>query len=121
MGAASVTLAPVAPTAPLRSAPPALTSSSARATTSAATAPAVASVTTPPASASASRATSAAVASRRPSSLKPESFRGSGWDPGSGDHARAAWPSFAHLLFRASLILTRNIHASYENNKYQHQ
>merc|ERR1711990_413388 len=64
------TLAPVARTAPLRSAPPALTSSSARATTSAATAPAVASATTPPASASASRATSALAASPRPSSPK---------------------------------------------------
>merc|ERR1719465_17971 len=66
-------LAPVVLTAPSRSAPPAPTSSSARATTSAATAPAVASATIPPASASASRVTSAPSASRRPSCPKAPS------------------------------------------------
>merc|ERR1712205_216585 len=64
------TLVPVALTAPSRSAPLALTSSSARATTSAAIAPAVASAITPPVSASASRATSAPAASPRLSSPK---------------------------------------------------
>merc|ERR1719473_220761 len=63
-------LVPVALTAPLRSAPPALTSSSARATTSVAIAPAVVSAITPPVSASASRVTSAPAASPRPSSPK---------------------------------------------------